>query len=669
MKWRGYAISLGMCSIQLSTPSVQAAPIPIETFAARDAISDVAISPDGRYLATVSALADRRAAQVLDLKDASAKPHIVLSDVPGKFDISWCRWATNSRLVCSYRGIGTDVASPEEVRFVATRLVAVDPDGSHLLVLLQNSEEAGGQFQDQVIDWRPGKADTVLIQAEESVLDAVGRDAIKGAGGVIGATTSSGYPAIFELNVVTGGLHLLLHSFPPALRFLTDFHGTPRVAYGVQERSTTVQYFVRTPGGSGWHHLLKYEAFARGELRTPIAIDAANPSRAYAIGDSGGRQALWSIDLNDVDPPQLIYANDTVDVAGAEFLKDGKLAGVEYSTDRPHMFYTDPKLGAIMRQLDTALSTTTNRIVDCTEDLSLCVVHSTGDVQPGLWFIIDTATRKLTAIGRTNPMLDPEQLGHMQPISYKARDGTMIPGYLTTPPDAPAQPLPLVVMPHGGPIARDVPQYLFLQQFLVNRGYAVLQMNFRGSSGYGQDWFYAAHQDWGGLTYDDIIDGTRWAVASGIADPHRIAIVGWSFGGYAALLGAVRDSDQFRCAVSIAGISDLGLLRAQDSHFITGEIAREQIGGLAAKLQADSPRRHARDLNIPILMFHGDMDPQVNVEQSRAMAAALRSAGKSFDFVEIKGADHQIINPKDRLMMMHKIEDFLAANLKDRVTQ
>jgi dipeptidyl aminopeptidase/acylaminoacyl peptidase len=327
------------------------------------------------------------------------------------------------------------------------------------------------------------------------------------------------------------------------------------------------------------------------------------------------------------------------------------------------MYYLDARLRSIMQQLDTALSDTTNRIVDCTADLSQCIVHSGSDTQPGLWMLLDTTTRKLTALGRTNPALDPEQLGHMTPISYPARDGTLIPGYLTKPPDAPAGPLPLIVMPHGGPMARDRWTYSYLRQFLVNRGYAVLQMNFRGSSGYGSGWSDAAHQDWGGLTYDDMIDGVRWAISSGIADPHRIGIVGSGFGGYSALLGAVRESTLFRCAVSIGGISDLGLLLQQERHYYRSEIAREEIGTQQARLEADSPRRHAADLHAPVLMFHGDQDTRIGVDQSRAMSAALKAANRPFRYVEIKGADERISDPHDRATMLQEIEQFLAANM------
>ncbi|HXN10668.1 MAG TPA: hypothetical protein VN859_05450, partial [Steroidobacteraceae bacterium] len=467
MKWPTVTVSVSMvwCLVTATASRALTASIPIEAFAADDALSDAAISPDGHFLAAITLRQGHHVTMVYDLQSPQTPPKLVLADAPGKFELNWCSWATTTRLLCSFRGIGNDLP----VLYTATRLVAVDADGSHLLVLLQNSDQATGQFQDRILDWHAGKPDTVLIQADENLLAGSPLLGPGSQGAYIGRT-HTGYPAVFELNVVTGSLRVLMHAYQPIGTYLSDFHGTPRVGVGLDAGTKTFRYFVRSGATDTWHHLLKYEAFMKGELRTPIAIDAADPSRAYAIGDSGGRDALWLIDLNDVQPPQLVYANDSVDVSGAQLRKDGELVGVSYETDRPRTFYTHPRLRSIMQQLDMALSDTSNRIVDCTTDLSLCIVRASADVQPGVWFLLNTMTRKLTAIGRSNPALDPDALAHMQPISYPARDGTSIPGYLTKPLDAPPGALPLVVMPHGGPIARDQQQYFFLQQFLVNRG-------------------------------------------------------------------------------------------------------------------------------------------------------------------------------------------------------
>jgi dipeptidyl aminopeptidase/acylaminoacyl peptidase len=248
----------------------------------------------------------------------------------------------------------------------------------------------------------------------------------------------------------------------------------------------------------------------------------------------------------------------------------------------------------------------------------------------------------------------------MQPIQYPARDGTMIPGYLSVPPGREKKNLPLIVMPHGGPIARDVWGYFFLTQFLTSRGYAVLQMNFRGSDGYGPDWFFAAHQDWGGLTYDDVTDATKWAIAEGIADPSRVCMVGWSFGGYLAFVGAQRNPDLYRCAVSIAGIGDLAMLYDDGYHWVDAKIMQRQIGTDREKLRKDSPREHAADFKVPVLFFQGDMDTQVASHQGDAMDKALTKAGKTHRYVKLPGADHSLSKESDRAQMLRELDVFLT---------
>jgi dipeptidyl aminopeptidase/acylaminoacyl peptidase len=435
----------------------------------------------------------------------------------------------------------------------------------------------------------------------------------------------------------------------------------PRV---LQRIVKTTKYFSRDANSAGWHELLKYDAFsdASATLAKPVAIDSTNPQRAYAVGAADGRDALWSIDLTDKEPPRLVFSHPLADVQPV-FAKDGRLLGVFYETDLPHMFYTDAHASLVATALKKALPNKLLALVDSTADEKTFVVRASSDVDEGSYYIFDTAAGSLVAIGRAYPDLDPVKLARMQTISYPASDGTVIPGYLTVPVGQRAERLPLVVMPHGGPIARDSWDFFFLREFLTDRGYAVLQMNFRGSDGYGNKWYADAHQDWGGLTYSDIADGARWAIKSGIADPKRVCIVGWSFGGYAALLGAVRDSAMYRCAASIAGVSDLSLMLQEESNYTNSAFAREQVGTKVEKLRADSPRRHADDVKIPILMVHGDRDPQAYYEQSEAMAKALKKAGKPFEFITLKNADHQIAVPQDRLKLLTAVETFLLQNL------
>jgi len=649
------ALALAMA---LSAPNQTGAAelLPLSAFATPPAIADVAISPSGHYLAVGRRYKGRMIVFVLDRSNPSLPPRPVSTDTDNGFHIAWCRWATDTRLVCGYRAMqnlaGTIIA--------VTRLAAVDADGGHLMPLLKDSVADVGQFQDGILDWSAGTPGHVLVQADEDLLDFKAR---QGGAQVVGRTTSGGYPAVFDLDVVSGRLTVRQHSREPMRSYVTDHHGHLRLAYACCGPGKTISLYSRLSEDDNWRKLLQYEAFSRSTLLHPIAIDAQNPEHAYALGPSDGRTALWSVDLTDKEPPKLVFDHPLVDIEGPLFAKNGSLIGVEYETDLPHVYYTEPLFDSVVSSVRKTLGNVVVSIVDVTEDRSTYVLRASSDIDAGTYYLLSRSAGSFEKIGTSYPELPSDKLGRLTTISYPARDGTEIPGYLMTPPGIRAEHVPLIVMPHGGPIARDSWRFDFLQQFLVSRGYAVLQMNFRGSAGYGDGWFYAAHQDWGGLTYSDIEDGAKWAIAEGIADPAHVCIVGWSFGGYAALLGAVRASGLFRCAVSIAGVSDLSLLLYERQSFMGYGIAREQIGTNSQKLAADSPRRHAGEVKIPVLMIHGDRDAQVAVEQSRAMASALSEAGKTFEFQLIPGADHQMSRESDRTTMLTAIETFLRKNL------
>jgi dipeptidyl aminopeptidase/acylaminoacyl peptidase len=223
--------------------------------------------------------------------------------------------------------------------------------------------------------------------------------------------------------------------------------------------------------------------------------------------------------------------------------------------------------------------------------------------------------------------------------------------------------VPLVVLPHGGPYARDHWGFDGWVQFLASRGYAVLQIEYRGSTGYGHDWFRSGLADWGGLPHSDVVDGTNWAIEKGYADADRVCIVGASFGGFMALTGATRDGKLYRCAMSISGVSDLNEL-VDDRHFFAGwKIARQAIGKDSSKLKRDSPRLSAAEVQIPIMLLHGDQDFTVEVDQSVLMDKALTEAGKAHEFVIVKGADHYFREEVYMRALFTNMERFLTKNL------
>lgn len=646
-QWAVLLAGLGACLASHATT-----PPSIEDFAARSSIEGVAISPDGRYLAMIEPRSGRASVVVVDRQAAGQPAPNAIFAEPEHYRMTWCHWATNTRFLCGFQG---SVKGP--LTYNVTRLAAADADGRNIRVLIQNEDAAQGQFQDRIISWNPGPADTVLIEADE------GRDEkMLGPGArVYGNVGTHALPAVFELNVVTGALRLRQHARDPIRHWIADLHGEVRLGWGF---SGTVQsYFARLSGDSDWRRLSKFEVFSRENHFEPIAISGEDANKAYAFGAYEGRRALWLIDLTDKEDPVLVFSHPVVDVQGPILGRDGHLVGVRYDPNYPMTYFTDER----MKSIDTSLKALEPGkfvvVTGSSRDEKVLVARAYSNSEASQFLIFDTANGSVLRFPRAYPDRDPALSGSMRSMTYPARDGTPIPAYLSAPPGVPNTHLPLIVMPHGGPIARDTWNYFFLREFLVSRGYAVLQMNFRGSSGYGDDWFYAAHQDWGGLTYDDVVDGARWAIQQNIADPRRMCIVGWSFGGYLALLGAQRNPDLFRCSVDIAGVSDLSLLIDERYQSINGQTVRRQIGTDAEKLKRNSPRLHAADFSVPLLMLHGDADAQVPIAQSTAMDDALKRAQKPHRFVMVPDADHPFSDEKHRAVLLHEIEPFLAQYL------
>jgi dienelactone hydrolase len=633
----------------------RAATVPsIEDFASRPKIEDVSISPDGRFLALIQTRDGMGFVLVDDRQGGKDRTMRPLFGEPEHFQLIWCHWATNTRLLCGLRAISNEGV----YTFPVTRLVAVDADGKNVRVLMQNSREAQGQYQDQIINWHPGPPDTVLIEADEGMSESQ----LAGGVQVIGNVGTHGLPAVFELNVVTGRLNIRQHAREPIRHWVTDKQGKVRLGAGYSQGVVT--FWVHLDEDSDWRRMSKFEVFSREKHFEPLAISAEDPEMAYAIGPLEGRDAIWLVDLKDKDEPRLLFSHPLVDVTHPVLTRDSRFIGARYDNGYPLMYYADDNLGALMRGFDKLNPGQFNTIEETSLDDRFILIRSMSDIDSSKFWVMDSETHQVSKIGAAYPDRDTATLASMRPISYPARDGTRIPAYLSTPPTPPGTRLPLIVMPHGGPIARDRWDYFFLRQFLVSRGYAVLQMNFRGSSGYGDDWFFAAHQDWGGLTYDDVVDGARWAIQQGIAAPEGVCIVGWSFGGYLALLGAQRNPDLFQCSIDIAGVSDLPLLIDEGHDWIAGaDYRKRQLGTDSAKLKRDSPQRHASEFKVPLLMLQGKRDYQVPFEQSETMDAALKRAGIAHRFAVVPNADHQFSDVKDRATMLREIEGFLGKHL------
>jgi dienelactone hydrolase len=389
------------------------------------------------------------------------------------------------------------------------------------------------------------------------------------------------------------------HARDPIRHWITDKRGQVRLGWGLS--GTTISYWANLDGESNWRRLTKFEIFSRENHFEPVAISAEDPNLAYAIGLSEGRNAIWLIDLKDREDPRLVFSHPIVDVSGPVLGRDGRLIGARYDNGYPMMFYTDGAVDTAMRGLQALRPGRFNTLHGMTRDEKVLVIRSMSDVDAPRFMVLDPDSHAVSNVGAAYPERDPAALAPMDAISC--------------------------------------------------------------SSGYGEDWFFAAHQDWGGLTYDDVVDGARWAVQQGITDPARVCIVGWSFGGYVALLGAQRNPELFHCAVDIAGVSDLGLLIDEGHRWMNGDSIKKQIGTDPDKLKRDSPRLHAADIKVPLLMVHGKMDAQVPVEQSEVMDEALKRARIPHRFTVVPDADHQFSGVNDRAMLLRETDAFLREYL------
>jgi dipeptidyl aminopeptidase/acylaminoacyl peptidase len=345
--------------------------------------------------------------------------------------------------------------------------------------------------------------------------------------------------------------------------------------------------------------------------------------------------------------------------------------GIRTGGEKPVLDWLDPEIGAVHGALSKVFKDKDVDLTGWSTDRTRFIAKVGSPGAPAVWYLYDKARKELSPLGEEYPELKGATFGTTRWMTYKARDGLEISGYLTLPPGAPAQgaKAPLIVLPHGGPTARDDYEFDFLTQFLATRGYAVLRPQFRGSWGFGKAFEDAGQGEWAGKMQTDLLDGIAAAAASGDIDPARVCIVGASYGGYAALAGVTLHPEAYRCAASIAGISDLGLLVVEQVRLFgrdTGsfqELRKMLSGTPSAKLTATSPSHQAASIRAPVLLIHGDKDTVVPFEQSQNMADALKAAGKPVELVTLVDENHYLTKAATRTQMLVSLDAFLAKNL------
>lgn len=647
---RGLLLLIGAC---FAAPMAHAQNDDIaRRFGTLSGATQVSLSPDGQKLAFLApSKGQANDLYIVDIGDGAVPRRILRSSGDPEI-LLWCKWATVARLVCEIGGrenVGGAIMG-------FTSLLGVDASGGNVKTLSarRGANATGNDFRGgDVIDWQPGTDGSVLMMRsyvpEVSATTLVRKDG-DGMGVDIIDVADASTKAVEKPRI-------------DAIDYITDGSGKVRIM-GIQAinrstgyRDVSVRYLFRRQNSRDWEPLSVLD-IGSGVGFTPYAIDVAT-NRAIGFAKVDGRNAVVTLTLDGAAKAEALYRHPEVDMDGLVRVgRDRRVVGATFVTERRQMAITDPKVEAMALSLSKALGGKDVYFVDASADESQWLVWAGSDVDPGRYYRYTPAAKQLRPLLEDRPLLSDQTLSPVKPIRYPAADGTMIPGYLTLPPGrTDAKGLPAIVMPHGGPSSRDEWGFDWLAQYFAQRGYAVVQPNFRGSAGYGDQWYKDnGFQSWR-TAIGDVSDAGRWMVAEG-ADPAKLSIVGWSYGGYAALQSGVIAPDLFRSIVAIAPVTDLGQLKREAMKYTSGKLVRDFIG-TGPHVREGSPAQNAATIKAPVLMFHGTFDQNVDIEQARIMRKALASANKSVELIEYPGLAHGLHDSEARTAMLARISQFL----------
>jgi dipeptidyl aminopeptidase/acylaminoacyl peptidase len=607
--------------------------IPLEDFFKNPEKSAYALSPDGQYLAYLAPYKNRKNIFVQKIGSETSKRVTNVTDR----DLSGFSWGNNDRLLY-VRDFGGDENF---------HLFSVTKDGA--------DEKDLTPFENvraEIIDNLPEDEHHLIVgtnQRNAQIYDP------------------------YRLNINTGALTLLAENPGNISSWITDHDGKLRAATATDGVNTSILY--RATEEEEFQSVL---TTSFKETVYPLYFDFDNSETVYALSNLGrDKVAIVKMNIRTAEELELIYEHPEVDITYLSYSRKRKVpTTITYTTWKRQHHFLDKKVEDLYARLRQELGDYEIAVTSTNKAEDKFIVRTYSDRSLGAYYFYELATDTLQHIADVSAWLKEEELAEMKPIQYNTRDGLTIHGYLTLPKGIEAKNLPVVVNPHGGPWARDSWGFNPELQFLANRGYAVLQMNFRGSTGYGRKFLEASYKQWGLTMQDDITDGVQWLIDQGIADPARIAIYGGSYGGYATLSGITKTPDLYACAIDYVGVSNLFTFMQTIPPYweLYREMLYEMVGDPnneadSIQMRATSPVFHVDKIKVPLLIAQGAKDPRVNQDESDQMVAALKERGIDVEYLLKENEGHGFRNEENRFEFYRAMERFLEQHLAVAVEQ
>ena len=469
---------------------------------------------------------------------------------------------------------------------------------------------------------------------------------------------------VYRLNTVTGDMKMVAENPGDIRSWMTDHDGNIRIATSSDGVNTSTLYRANEQDSFRVMLTTNFK-----ESFSPLFFTFDNKA-IYAASNLGrDKVAIVKYDIANSEELEMIYDNPDVDVEGMQYSRKRKvLTEIDYTTWEPQRKILDKETENIYRTLEGKFPGYQIVLTSNDKNEDIFTFRTYNDRTLGSYYIYEEKTGKTAKLADRNPWLDQNDLVEMKPITYKTRDGLTINGYLSLPKGKDPKNLPVVVNPHGGPWARDTWTFNPEVQFLANRGYAVLQMNYRGSTGYGKKFWEASFKEWGKKMQDDISDGVKWLIDQKIADPKRIAIYGGSYGGYAALAGLTFTPELYCCGVDYVGVSNLFTFMKSIPPYWKPylDMFYEMVGDPeddSMLLASASPLFHVDQIKAPLLVAQGAKDPRVNINESNQIVDALKKRGIDVPYLVKDNEGHGFANEENRFDFYQAMEDFLAKHL------